>query len=369
MKQFLQKHGATLVIVLVFIVGGAVIGYQEFGASQQTDQQTVAVSKEDMRDANQIITEKAEQYMYAPEIVNPSGFFNIEGDDLQLADLIGDKVILVDFWTYSCINCQRTAPYLVSWYDKYRDQGLEIVGIHSPEFAFEKDPDNVANAIEEFGIEYPVVMDNDFATWRNYANRYWPRKYLIDIDGFVVYDHIGEGAYAETERVIQDLLKERNERLGVDMEISSDVVSVQSDSRAAGVEFSPETYFGAWRNEYLANGTPGVEGVEVYELPEETAENKVYFDGEWNISREYARNTSAGASIVYKYAAQKVFMVGRADQDVTLTIKRDGEVVKTITVNEDRLYTIIDDQEDWGRHELEIIVEDPGLEIFTFTFG
>ena len=151
--------------------------------------------------------QKAKKYTSAREIVPGGGFINTE--PFKLKDFIGKKVILLDFWTYSCINCQRTTPYLNAWYEKYKDQGLVIVGVHTPEFDFEKVYENVANAVKEEGIKYPVVQDNDYATWQTYENRFWPRKYLIDIDGYIIYDHIGEGAYDETERLIQTALKER----------------------------------------------------------------------------------------------------------------------------------------------------------------
>src|SRR3990167_6237732 len=146
------------------------------------------------------------------EITSPSGFVNT--GPFNLKDIVGKKVILLDFMTYSCINCQRTFPYLNAWYEKYKDQGLEIVGIHTPEFAFEKNIENVREAMRRFGILYPVVFDNDYATWRAYGNQYWPRKYLIDIHGDIVYDHIGEGAYEETEMKIRELLLERSRLLG-----------------------------------------------------------------------------------------------------------------------------------------------------------
>ena len=134
------------------------------------------------------------------EIANPSGFLNTgmnpdgSAKPITIGELVGRKVILVDFMTYSCINCQRTFPHVTAWYEKYKDKGLEIVGIHTPEFAFEKNIDNVRIAMKKAGITYPVVLDNGYSTWGAYANNYWPRKYLIDINGTIVYDHIGEGA-------------------------------------------------------------------------------------------------------------------------------------------------------------------------------
>ena len=148
------------------------------------------------------------KYPRFAELANPDGYLNTD-HDITIGEYIGKKVILVDFWTYSCINCQRTLPYLTSWDEKYRDEGLLIIGVHTPEFGFEKEYDNVKRAIEKFNIKYPVVQDNEYQTWRAYKNRYWPRKYLIDIDGYIVYDHIGEGAYDETEEKIREVLKER----------------------------------------------------------------------------------------------------------------------------------------------------------------
>ena len=140
---------------------------------------------------------KKAKYPLAIELVAPQGYINLpQGKtNTTIGELAGKKVVLVDFWTYSCINCQRTIPYLNAWYEKYRGAGLEIIGVHTPEFEFEKDYVNVQAAVLKYGIRYPVVQDNDYATWTAYRNRYWPHKYLVDIDGFIVYDHIGEGGY------------------------------------------------------------------------------------------------------------------------------------------------------------------------------
>lgn len=150
------------------------------------------------------------------EIKDPSGFVNTDDKPIRISDYVGKKVILLNVMTFSCINCQRTFPYVNSWYDTYKDEGLIVIGIHTPEFAYEKNKANVEEAMMKFGITYPVVLDNDYKTWRAYGNRYWPRKYLIDIHGNIVYDHIGEGAYKETEAKIQELLKERTEVLNAE---------------------------------------------------------------------------------------------------------------------------------------------------------
>ena len=148
------------------------------------------------------------------EIRNPSGYVNSE--PFLLEDLVGEKVILLKFTTYSCINCQRTYPFVKFWDLKYRNEGLETIFIHTPEFSFEKDIDNVQAAMDEEGITFPVVLDNEYSTWRAYGNRFWPRMYLIDIHGNIVYDHIGEGAYDETDAKIAELIAERKEVLGLE---------------------------------------------------------------------------------------------------------------------------------------------------------
>ncbi len=196
--------------------------------------------------------DKKAGYQPAIEIVGPTGFVNASST-FKLADLIGKKVILLDFWTYSCVNCVRTLPYLTSWYSKYKDQGLVIVGVHTPEFDFEKNIDNVRTAAKQYGIEYPIVLDSNYGTWNAYGNLYWPHEYLIDIAWYIVHDHIGEGSYDETEGLIQKLLAERATALGVSTSsiAKSDVNIKPADLNGIG---SPETYFGSARNELLANG-------------------------------------------------------------------------------------------------------------------
>ncbi len=158
--------------------------------------------------SGQEIRRKEAQFRRAEEIVAPAGFINTDGVSTKEAK--GEKVVLVDFWTYSCYNCQNTQPYLNAWQEEYAGDGLLIIGVHTPEFGFERDPANVERAVREAGIEYPVVLDNGYATWNAYDQRYWPAMYLIDIDGFVRYKHFGEGAYEETETKIRELLAERD---------------------------------------------------------------------------------------------------------------------------------------------------------------
>jgi len=310
------------------------------------------------------------------EIEDPAGFVNTNG--ITISELVGEKVILVDFLTYSCINCQRTFPYLNAWYEKYKDQGLEIVGIHTPEFAFEKDINNVREAMEKFGITYPIVLDNDYATWRAFENQYWPRKYLIDIHGNIVYDHIGEGAYEETEKKIQELLAERAEVLGATVDMDSDLAAgtiERTQSRAR----SPETYFGAARNEYLANGMKGKVGEQTFMAPTLALPSRLYLTGTWNIDRESAASIS-DAGIVYRFDAQEVYLVMESDEAIVVEVYQDGELLTgdgrgadvdehgTVTVQKSGLYKLIQNSTP-DEHVLELRVQDAGLRVFAFTFG
>jgi len=329
-------------------------------------------------DRSQAIKDKAAKYPTAHEFVSPSGFINAE--KFKLADLIGKKVILLDFWTYSCINCVRTIPYLNAWRQKYKDKGLAIVGVHTPEFEFEKDYGNVAAAVKKFGIQYPVVMDSDYGTWSAYGNQYWPREYLIDIDGFIVHDHIGEGGYDETEHAIQQALTERMVALGMQGKI--DTALATPSAASAPQAGSPEIYFGAGRNEYLSNGATHTGGIQHLSEPSSVAANALYLSGDWNFEKEFAENKSASAKIIFKYQSHDVYFVASAKDGVKIKILRDGKPLdpsvagedmardksSTALIKEDRLYKLIHDPA-YGEHTIEIIIESPGLRAFTFTFG
>jgi thiol-disulfide isomerase/thioredoxin len=318
---------------------------------------------------------KARTYTHTPEVVSPSGYVNTAGKPITIGEFIGKKVVLVDFWTYSCINCQRTLPYLKAWDEKYRDLGLQIIGIHTPEFAFEKVQKNVETAVQGFGLTYPSILDNAYGTWGAFNNSYWPRKYLVDIDGYIVYDHAGEGNYEETERAIQKALQERAAVLGTGELIPADIVNPRAPSVRAG---SPETYFGAWRNEYLANGMPFVSGSHAFLLPNAFDTNKLYLDGTWNITHEYARSVGR-ASIVFRYAAQAVYFVAASEKGARVRLLIDGKPIPVsmqgadvvdgeATIQGNRLYKLVEDTAP-AVHTLEIRVEEGILDAYTFTFG
>ncbi len=353
-------------ILIAAVVGG--IFYLDSQKVSHTNSATVEIQTT----MNQ--EEKAALYEPAKEIMTPDGFINTpsagsgQATPITISEFVGKKVVLIDFWTYSCINCQRTTPYLNAWYEKYRDQGLVIVGIHTPEFEFEKDYDNVRAAVEKLGIRFPVVLDNDYSTWTAYKNQYWPRKYLIDIDGYIVYDHIGEGAYAETEKKIQEALKERAGRLGMEMEITESLANPENAvSLEAGKVKSPEVYFGWARNEFLGNGTASPTGEKVFSLPKNISSNKLYLEGTWRFDYEYAENKGT-ASIVFEYEAKNVYLVASSENDLEIEIYKDGELVKKINVRDEQLYPLIEDS-NYGPHTLKIKIPSAGLKAFTFTFG
>ncbi len=332
------------------------------------------------------LKQKAAMYPSAVELIpgpgpGSNGFIN--SGPFTLKSLIGKKVILVDFWTYSCINCQRTVPYLNAWYDKYKDSGLVIVGVHTPEFDFEKDYNNVVKGTKELGIQYPVVQDNNYATWDAYGNRYWPHEYLIDIDGYVVHDKIGEGSYDETEQAIQAALQERATVLGTNQTIPTGIVQPKTAISMDGSQIqSQETYFGSDRNTYFGNGNAGTAGSQTLTVPAPASiqPNMFYLDGTWNIQSQFAQNTSQTAKIVYTYGAKNVYFVASSDNGVKAKILLDGKPISasqagsdvaadgTVTIKDNRLYSLVNGT-DYGTHTLEIDVEGLGLDAFTFTFG
>lgn len=313
------------------------------------------------------IEQKRLKYKKVPELSSIDGYINTEGKAVTLESLKG-KVVLLDIWTYSCINCQRTLPYINEWYSKYKDQGLEIIGLHTPEFAFEKVLTNVEKAVAKFGIKYPVVLDNDYSTWQALGNQYWPRKYLVDIDGFIVYDHIGEGSYEETEKAIQQALKERAERMGMEDKVSSGITrpatAIIVDSSKVR---SPEVYFGSSRNEYLINGKVGYSGEQTLTIPASISFNKLYLGGIWNMTPEYAENKNA-SSIVFNYESKNVYMAAGSTDGVEIEIYKDDILIKKVMIKDEQLYSLIEDS-DYGRHVLRIVIPKAGLKAFTFTFG
>jgi cytochrome c biogenesis protein CcdA/thiol-disulfide isomerase/thioredoxin len=304
----------------------------------------------------------------APEITGIDHWLNSE--PLTLASLHG-KVVLVDFWTYSCINCIRTLPYLESWYQKYAAEGLVIVGVHAPEFAFEHDTGNVQSAIAQFGITYPVAQDNEFKTWGAYSNQYWPAHYLIDANGNIRAEHFGEGAYAETEAQIRGLLAEAGQAALPTSTTGDGPVPIANGQ-------TPETYLGSGRASDFAGSYPG-DGAHDLTFPASLQTNEWALDGKWDISSQFVTTQAAGDKLELKFRARDVYLVMSAPSAVTAHVVVTGAstaAVQTedvssageLTVSTARLYHLVHlpDQE---QATVTLSFDAPDVEVFAFTFG
>jgi cytochrome c biogenesis protein CcdA/thiol-disulfide isomerase/thioredoxin len=306
----------------------------------------------------------------APEFVGNEQWFNTPGDKpLTLSGLRG-RVVLVDFWTYSCINCLRTLPYLKAWNAKYRKDGLTIVGVHTPEFPFEREASNVETAIAENGIRYPVAQDNEQATWNAYGNQYWPAEYFIDAQGRVRYVHFGEGEYGEKEKVIRDLLAEAGRT------VKGGETQVHAVAPSKTVT-TPETYLGAARAERFTNSmlSPGSHD---FTAPKALPANEFAYHGKWNISLDSA-TAESGASLDLNFGARRVYLVlGSPGRDRQVKVLLDGRPIAaanagsdvhggTVTVSGQRLYNLVD-MPAVGHHVLTLEPQ-AGVEGYAFTFG
>lgn len=294
----------------------------------------------------------------APELVGISRWLN--SPPLTIKDLKG-KVVLVDFWTYSCVNCVRTLPYMVNLHKQYHDKGLVILGIHAPEFEFEKKVDNIQSALTRFGILYPVAVDNNLLTWSQFHNQFWPAHYLIDRNGQVVYTHFGEGEYDVTEHNIQYLL---------DLPFEKSNMPTES---VGMIDQTPETYLGSARRERFSGIAK--EGEWALSL------HQWQLNSLWDTYPEFIRSKPGIAQLKLHFKARKVFLVlgNGSEQPIKVTAKLNGQPLKTSTagkdivngeimVNQHRLYEIID-QGSAAEGLLELETKDPGLEAYAFTFG
>ncbi len=290
----------------------------------------------------------------APEIIAGGQWFN--SDPLSLKTSLKNKVVLIDFWTYTCVNCIRTLPYLKSWHEKYNDQGLVIVGVHAPEFEFEKDSENLAEAITDFQIKYPVVQDNNFSTWRAYNNEYWPAKYLIDGNGNLRYYHFGEGDYDETEKAIQDLLIE----LGASPSGQIDNTEYKNFAQ------TPEIYLGFGRGD-IGYQTKK-ETYQIQTAPKNIGKNQVGYNGNWLFSEEFTQSDQS-SELLLNFSAKEVFLVMQpVAKSAEVEIYLDDLLVNTITVDKNRLYDILKLPEP-GRHILKLKFPKDQVKLFAFTFG
>jgi cytochrome c biogenesis protein CcdA/thiol-disulfide isomerase/thioredoxin len=299
---------------------------------------------------------------------------------LSLQALRG-KVVLVDFWTYSCINCLRTLPYVKAWEQKYRDKGLVVVGVHAPEFAFERDIDNVTKAVKRLGVEYPVAIDNNYSIWKAFNNQYWPAHYFIDAQGHVRHVHFGEGEYAKSEQVIQQLLREAGQQVqagltavqGAGVEQASDMADIGSS----------ETYIGYERADRFVSGRVTPDAPADYRLPAALAVNEWGLAGNWKIGAEKAVLESGSGRIAYRFKARDLHLVlgpapdgrpvpfrvtvdGKPPGDSHgVDVNADGEGV----VQDQRLYQLVREPGDVAEHQFAIEFLGPQVAAYSFTFG
>lgn len=298
----------------------------------------------------------------APELRGILSWINSEPTSLEK---LRGKVVLIDFWTYSCINCIRTLPYVEKWYEAYKDQGFVVIGVHAPEFAFEKKEENVRNAVAEYGLTYPIALDNDFATWRAFGNRYWPAHYLIDKDGNIRYTHFGEGEYTTTEKAIQELLGENKPLV------------TQDPSVSLSREITPETYFGIARAENYV-GSPSLKaGSAVFQKKTNLSNDQWTLEGNWNVADDSITAVSDLATLTFRISAKDVYVVASSsvgEQNLKVSISDQNNFEGTdvngdgvLVVDQSKLYHIaaFHKQQD-ATIELQV---PKGVSLFTFTFG
>jgi thiol-disulfide isomerase/thioredoxin len=315
-----------------------------------------------------------------PSLGGATGWLN--SPPLTTADLRG-KVVLVDFWTYTCINWLRTLGYVRAWAEKYEDQGLVVVGVHTPEFPFEQDVENVREAAKDMTVEYPVALDSDYAVWRAFSNRYWPAVYIADAEGQIRHHQFGEGGYEECERVIQRLLREA----GRDT-ISDDLVSIAADGFEAQADWtnleSPETYLGYEQAQRFASPVGvALEEPRTYVAPHPLQLNDWALSGDWTVQRRASVLNQADGRIAFRFHARDVHLVmgPRArGTSVPFRVLVDGEPPGAAhgldvneeghgTVAEQRLYQLIREPGSITDRTLEISYLAPGVEAYAFTFG
>lgn len=309
---------------------------------------------------NEFTLEHALKQPYpAPLLQKVDAWINTE--PFTLENLKG-KVVLVDFWTFSCINCIRTLPYIKSWYEKYHADGLVVIGVHTPEFEFEKNIDNVKKAISQYQISYPVILDNQYGTWQSFRNQYWPAHFLIDKNGMVVYEHFGEGNYDITEHNIVALL-------GAKPKIST--LEKSDDNMILMLRQTPETYLGYAR----ANNFNGEEVLThdetiLFKYPTSLSKNGWALQGKWKVNAEKIVSQEKYAAIQIHFFAKKVFVVMGSINNKPLKIKvlLDGVQENEIIISEPKLYEVLN-MPSPKSGVLELITEDEGAELYTFTFG
>jgi thiol-disulfide isomerase/thioredoxin len=360
--SFLRAAKVISLVILALSIGGFIIMKQP--ALAQNDIETVPTLDDEGS---------------MPELSGAIGWIN--SAPLDRRSLHG-KVVLVDFWTYTCINSLRPLPYVKHWAEKYKGAGLVVIGVHTPEFSFEKEPVNVANAVHDLQVTYPVAIDSDHRIWDAFQNEYWPAQYLIDGEGKIRYHHFGEGDYGKMERVIQELLKE-NGAANVDVRIA--------DISAGGVEAAPdsdvessETYIGYARAEHFASpGRVAEDSPKEYKLPASLSLNHWGLEGSWNVGGESAVLQTAPGKVAFRFHSRDLHLVlspSKNGRPIRFKVTLDGAAPGDNCgsdcgpdgageVREPRLYQLIRQKGQREDHTFEIEFLDPGVRALDFTFG
>ena len=297
----------------------------------------------------------------APEVDTNGAWINSK--PLSTGQLKG-KVVLIDFWTYSCINCLRTLPYIKQWYERYHAQGLEIIGVHTPEFLFEQDINNVRNAVTKQGIKYPVTLDNQYRTWRNFNNQYWPAHYLINKEGQVVYTHFGEGAYDVTENNIRALL-------GLKVANKEASANTHTAFGEAGIGQTPETYLGYEKGSgFSSPESLQRDKTQVFSYPSFLPVHAWALSGKWELQseRSIARQSKASFRLNFYGKSAHMVMGTSTHKPVQVAVKVNGKPSQTLTVQDHKLYTLTTLSK-VGNAQVDLETSSPGLAIYALTFG
>jgi thiol-disulfide isomerase/thioredoxin len=315
-----------------------------------------------------------------PSLVGAIAWLNSQ--PLTVNELRG-KVVLINFWTYTCINWLRQLPYVRAWSEKYQDQGLVVIGIHTPEFEFEKNLDNVRRALTDMKIDYPIAVDNDYAVWRAFGNHYWPALYFVDKQGRIRHHHFGEGEYEQSEWVIQQLLAESKAN-----RVSQETVEVNASGFEAAADWnslkSPENYLGYERTDnFASSGSAVLNKPHSYTAPAQLRRNQWALSGDWTISRQAIVLNQSGGRIAYRFHARDLHLVmGPTERGTSIRFRVlvDGQPAVAAhgldvdgrgegTVTEQRLYQLVRQPQPIRDRQFEIEFLDSGVEAFAFTFG
>jgi thiol-disulfide isomerase/thioredoxin len=353
----MKKHlFALLLIVLGASAAGGLYLYTIKADNEPESTQSVNENGEQVDEAK--ITEEPAVFINsgpAPEFAKLSGWLNTD-KPLTIEELRG-KVVLVNFWTYSCIDCTKAIPYIAKWNDTYKDKGLVIIGVHTPQFAFEKVAGNVSFAVKGQGVNYPVAQDNDYKTWTAYHNQFWPASYLIDQNGNIVYTQLGGGKYGKTEKAIRTLL-------GMEGDFK-----IPDAIGAGNPNQTPNIYTGTTKlDKSFGNDDETDTNEKVYVFPKKLAKNKFALEGTWKFNQESVIHTKGYGRMILNFNAAQLNMVASSPEPITVKVYIDDILIKGIVVRESGLYQLYDSLLP-GEHTMRLEIPNDTLQIFSFTFA